>query len=220
MAEYVPASYRTPIPTMFHDYHGQNIVLSENNTAAYRRKGYAHGITFSREPLLPGEIFLLEIVNFEHGWIGNIRCGLTQKNPSSNFNLPPYALPGLVHEGHSWILPITRAGLNIFPQISINDLSPAIYESNDHIYTSRGCLPSSTLWPCQKLPTFAHSDGEETVIQESLNHSNSDNGRHMIPGGIGNRIGVTYIIRDGLAEMYIFLNGSVYGPCATEIPLN
>ncbi|XP_035223660.1 uncharacterized protein LOC118196336 [Stegodyphus dumicola] len=98
-------------------------------------------------------------------------------------------------------------------------------ESNDHIYTSRGCLPSSTLWPsCQKLPTFAHSDGEETafcsVAQESLNHSNSDNGQHMIPGGIGNRIGVTYIIRDGLAEMYIFFNGSVYGPCATEIPLN
>lgn len=41
---------------------------------------------------------------------------------------------------------------------------------------------------------------------------------YMYPADVGSRIGVTYVVRDNLAEMYILLNGDVFGPCATAIP--
>ncbi|GFR24125.1 neuralized-like protein 2 [Trichonephila clavata] len=218
--------FSIPAPVMFHEYHGRNIILSENNTVAYRKSGYAYGITFSKEPLLPGEIFLLEIEKFEHGWIGNLRCGLTQENPSTNFDLPQYALPGLVEGGQSWILPVSTADINLFDQTYINKLYPTIYESNNHIHTSKGSIPTSVLLPSRhKMPSLCYSDGEDSVhsmsslfSEESADENYNENGEYMYPADVGSRIGVTYVIRDNLAEMYILLNGHVFGPCATGIP--
>ncbi|XP_055927277.1 neuralized-like protein 2 isoform X2 [Argiope bruennichi] len=217
--------FTIPAPVTFHEYHGRNIILSENNTVAYRKSGYAYGITFSKEPLLPGEIFLLEIEKFEHGWIGNLRCGLTQENPSTNFELPQYALPGLVDGGQSWILPISAADMNLFDHTCINKLYPAIYESNNHIHTSRGSIPTSILLPTRhKLPNLSNSDGEDSVhsvsslFSEESSDENYNENENMYPADVGSRIGVTYVIRDNLAEMYMLLNGNVFGPCATGIP--
>lgn len=72
----------------FHQYHGDNIVLTEGNVVAYRKASFAHAITFSEKPLFPGEIFLLEIERNERGWSGYLRLGLTQQDPSSGFALP------------------------------------------------------------------------------------------------------------------------------------
>ena len=49
----------------FHPHHGINIVLGENNTVAFRKSSFAHGLVFSERSLKPGEIFLVEITQTE-----------------------------------------------------------------------------------------------------------------------------------------------------------
>lgn len=98
------------IVTRFHPTHGQNIVLREDSTVAYRTASFANSLAFSEKPLQPGEIFLVEIEKTEIGWRGHVRLGLTLIDPAAvNNSLPQHAMPNLVKLGHTWIFAITQS---------------------------------------------------------------------------------------------------------------
>lgn len=184
--------------TRFHPYHGENIVLSEENTVAYRKKSFASGLTFSEKPLLPGEIFLVEIEQNERGWSGFMRIGLTQLDPHYIYHtgiIPKFAMPDLSAIGTSWIYGITKA----CNQVLEYDRSKKtglqfMCSGKDMIRTCRGTVPMSMLKPSH------HAMG-------------------MLPTDTYSRVGVMYLpVDDKEANMHFIINGEDQGACVRHIP--
>lgn len=92
----------------FHPIHGTNVRLDYSGTQATRVESFANGVCFSKHPLKPGEIFLIEIEDKELGWCGHLRIGLTARDPRTLEVVPEYSLPDLTDLGDSWVFAITR----------------------------------------------------------------------------------------------------------------
>lgn len=190
--------------TRFHPYHGENIILSEDNTVAYRKASFANALTFSEKPLQPGEIFLLEIEQTERGWSGHMRLGLTQLDPHTIFDqriIPRFALPDLtsIEIGNSWIYGITRGHNNVInydncKMKGTNYVLKRLYQHGSVMQTCRGSVLMSILKP--------------------IKHS-----RDILPTDMGSRIGVMYVpTDDNLANMHFIINGEDQGACVKHIP--
>ncbi|KAF7271832.1 hypothetical protein GWI33_015312 [Rhynchophorus ferrugineus] len=189
--------------TRFHPYHGENIMLSDDDTVAYRKKSFANAVTFSEKPLWPGEIFLVEIEQNETGWSGHMRLGLTQLDPlrlHRTGSIPQYALPDLADIGTSWIYGISKAHNNVFEYESDNGKryiksgGKKVTKESNIIKTCRGTIPVSLLKPPRHM-------------------------QDILPTDTGSRIGVMYIPTDDKeAEMHYIINGEDMGACVRSIP--
>ena len=194
-------------------------VLSDNNTVAFRRKGFADGIAFSERPVLPGEVFLLEIAANEAGWSGYLKLGLTQIDPSERFPLPAFSKPHLVsaHPDKMWIFQVQNSmDSDEMQQYRLRSFSNT--DSN-----SSGCQEahsSSDSDSASDSCNCSEYSPEELDSFEELTLVPSNSSGQILPTDVGSRVGVVYKVNreTGLADMHFILNGKDMGVKESAIP--
>ena len=89
----------------WHPVHGDNILLTNNNTVATRRDSFCKSVVFSQRPLMIGEKIFIRLLSVsEQGWKGGLRLGVSGVNPNTwtNSSLPKYLCPDLTNRGKVW----------------------------------------------------------------------------------------------------------------------
>ncbi|KAG8187410.1 hypothetical protein JTE90_009486 [Oedothorax gibbosus] len=76
-----PVTYSTSSVMAFHDNHGRNIVLTNENLTACRIASYNQGIVITSKALQCDELFQVQIDNLHSDWSGALQIGITSLNP-------------------------------------------------------------------------------------------------------------------------------------------
>ncbi|XP_025939727.1 neuralized-like protein 2 [Apteryx rowi] len=195
--------------TRFHHVHGTNVRIDPSHTQATRVESFANGLCFSREPLEPGQIFLVEIEEKELGWCGHLRVGLTAHDPQSLEVVPEYSLPDLVNLGDTWVFAITR-NHNRVALDGEEARAPARVQgflSEPYLLIEQVRIPRDKLVGRSRPGRYSH-------ILDDLYKMNV-----LPPTARRSRIGVLYTPQpNGTADMHIVINGEDMGPSARGLP--
>ncbi len=176
----------------FHVAHGSNVVLQNERRVARRFRSFANGIAFSHRPLTAGETFLFEIEDQEIGWAGHVRCGITLHNPTKIRNLPQYLLPDFAQQ---------QEGKN-------SSWVFAIKPSEE--------MPFGDDFSGASIDFNNKTNSELDSIQEEFNTKLLKAYDNILPTDIGSRVGIQVSLK---GELFFFINGKRYGPCASEVPV-
>ncbi|XP_007544211.1 PREDICTED: neuralized-like protein 2 [Poecilia mexicana] len=212
----------------FHPNHGTNIILDQSGTQATRVESFANGICFSKRPLKPGEIFLIEIEEKELGWCGHLRIGLTAWDPHSLAVVPEYSIPDLMELGDSWVFAITRNHNKVLEEPEVQhagrrlgrgeeedgvqvdeggNTKPETFFTDSHLYIDSVRIPRDKLAGRSRPGRFSH-------ILDDLYKTNV-----LPPTARRSRIGVLYVPKSrDTADMHIVINGEDMGASAKGIP--
>lgn len=223
----------------FHPIHGSNVRLDHTGTRATRVESFANGVCFSKQPLQPGEIFLVEIEDKELGWCGHLRVGLTARDPRDFEEVPEYSIPDLTDLGGSWVFAITRNHNKVLedseaPGAEGGDVDGGRRLGRGEAEDDRGGgadrVPSSNSKP-KTFFTDSHLYIESVRIPRDKLVGRSRPGRYshilddlfktnaLPPTARRSRIGVVYVPKGhGLADMHIIINGEDMGASAKRIP--
>ncbi|XP_030257154.1 neuralized-like protein 2 [Sparus aurata] len=229
----------------FHPIHGTNVRLDLSGTKATRVESFANGVCFSKQPLKPGEIFLIEIEDKELGWCGHLRVGLTAKDPRGLEVVPEYSIPDLMDLGDSWVFAITRNHNKVIEDVvaeapEAGDGGPAgghrlgRGEVEDAAGGGGGGGNAGGGDDNSKPKTFftdSHLYIENVRIPRDKLVGRSRPGRYshilddlyktnaLPPTARRSRIGVMYVQKGrDLADMHIIINGEDMGASAKGIP--
>lgn len=214
----------------FHPIHGTNVRLDFSGTQATRVESFANGVCFSKHPLNPGEIFLIEIEDKELGWCGHLRIGLTARDPGLLDVVPEYSIPDLTDQGDSWIFAITRnhnkitesdqegaaegqghrlgrGGGEEEEEAERENAKPKSFFTDSHLSIDNVRIPKDKLIGRSRPGRFSH-------ILDDLYRSNA-----LPPTARRSRIGVLFVPKGPqLADMHIVINGEDMGASAKGIP--
>lgn len=218
----------------FHPIHGTNVSLDYSGTQATRVQSFANGVCFSKYPLTPGEIFLIEIEDKELGWCGHLRVGLTARDPRSLDVVPEYSIPDLTDHGDSWIFAITRNHNKITEDPGVQEaqegghrlgggegedqpeghgenkdynVKPKSFFTDSHLHIENIRIPRDKLVGRSRPGRYSH-------ILDDLYKTNA-----LPPTARRSRIGVLYVPKgQDLADMHIVINGEDMGASAKGIP--
>uniref|UniRef100_A0AAQ4QME3 Neuralized E3 ubiquitin protein ligase 2 n=1 Tax=Gasterosteus aculeatus aculeatus TaxID=481459 RepID=A0AAQ4QME3_GASAC len=215
----------------FHPVHGSNVRLDFSGTQATRVESFANGVCFSKRPLKPGEIFLIEIEDKELGWCGHLRVGLTARDPGSLDAVPEYSIPDLTDSGDSWVFAITRNHNKIAEDPveaadggaagghrlgrgeagegdgGADNSKPKTFFTDSHLDIDDVRIPLDKLVGRSRPGRYSH-------ILDDLYKTNA-----LPPTARRSRIGVLYVAKGrDLADMHIVINGEDMGASAKGIP--
>lgn len=223
----------------FHHIHGINVELDHSGTQATRVKSFANGICFSKHPLKPGEIFLIEIEEKELGWCGHLRVGLTARNPKKLEAVPEYSIPDLTDLGDSWVFAITRNHNKVVEEAEVpegqegglaggqrlgrgeeedgpggqGDEDGGFNMKTKAFFTDTHLYIDNIRIPRDKLVGRSRP-GRFSHILDDLYKTNV-----LPPTARRSRIGVLYVPKgQQLADMHIIINGEDMGASAKGIP--
>ncbi|XP_061666950.1 neuralized-like protein 2 [Syngnathoides biaculeatus] len=218
----------------FHPIHGTNVQLDYTGTQATRVESFANGVCFSKQPLKPGEIFLIEIEDKELGWCGHLRIGLTARDPRDLEAVPEYSIPDLTDQGDSWVFAITRNHNKVTEEVdpgeggqdlrealpggqrlgreeveneSDANSKPKTFFTDSHLHIENIRIPRDKLVGRSRPGRFSH-------ILDDLYKTNT-----LPPTARRSRIGVLYVPKGrNRGDMHIVINGEDMGASARGIP--
>uniref|UniRef100_A0A8C2Z0C6 Neuralized E3 ubiquitin protein ligase 2 n=1 Tax=Cyclopterus lumpus TaxID=8103 RepID=A0A8C2Z0C6_CYCLU len=207
----------------FHPIHGSNVRLDVSGTQATRVESFANGVCFSKHPLKPGEIFLIEIEDKELGWCGHLRVGLTARDPGGLDAVPEYSIPDMTDSGDSWVFAITRNHNKVVEDPiagaqeagdagqagagGADNTKPKTFFTDSHLYIEDFRIPRDKLVGRSRPGRYSH-------ILDDLYKTNA-----LPPTARRSRIGVLYVTKgQDLADMHIIINGEDMGASAKGIP--